>query len=151
VYVDSFIIEYNHNSSLRQDKGWDKMLIGDIIKTNRLEKKLSLTKLADQAGVSKAYLFNLENNNQKNPSLDIAQRIANVLEIDPFVLLSGTPVEKKISSAELPSFVSIFELQRQIEEMHPNKLEELKNFIEFIMWKKVKSKQEVKNRIRLID
>jgi XRE family transcriptional regulator of biofilm formation len=127
------------------------MMIGDMIKKNRLEKKLSLTKLADQAGVSKAYLFNLENNNQKNPSLDIAQRIAKVLEIDPFVLLSGGTAEIEDLAAETTNHVSIFELQTQIEELHPNKLEELKNFIEFIMWKKQKSNLKKDYRIRLID
>jgi transcriptional regulator with XRE-family HTH domain len=104
-------------------------MIGDIIKKTRLEKNLSLTKLADLAGVSKAYLFNLENNNQKNPSLDIAQKIAKVLEIDPFLLLS-----ENLQRNENMDSVGInhnqnelyFELQKQIEELHSNKLEELK-------------------------
>jgi XRE family transcriptional regulator, master regulator for biofilm formation len=131
-------------------------MIGDIIKKNRLEKNLSLTKLAELAGISKAYLFNLENNNQKNPSLDIAQKIAKVLEIDLFLPLSeDVPVDedKDSEGKNLNQKELYFELQKEIEELHSDKLEELKNFIEFTLWKRVKTNRELKKdyRFRLID
>jgi XRE family transcriptional regulator of biofilm formation len=130
------------------------MMIGDIIKKNRLEKNLSLTKLADQAGVSKAYLFNLENNNQKNPSLEIAQRISKVLEIDPFVLLSEVQAKNEDVSETAPNqYEMFFELQKLIEDLHTNKLEDLKHFIEFTLWKREKTTRTIGNEysMRLID
>ncbi|HJV31507.1 MAG TPA: helix-turn-helix domain-containing protein, partial [Bacillales bacterium] len=56
-------------------------MIGDRVKKFRQEKKMSLTELADQAGVAKSYLSSLERNLQQNPSVQFLEKIASVLEI----------------------------------------------------------------------
>jgi XRE family transcriptional regulator, master regulator for biofilm formation len=56
-------------------------MIGDRVKLLRLEKKISLSELADQAGVAKSYLSSLERNLQRNPSIQFLEKIASVLNV----------------------------------------------------------------------
>ena len=56
-------------------------MIGDRVKKFRLEKKMSLSELAEQAGVAKSYLSSLERNLQKNPSIQFLEKIAAVLNL----------------------------------------------------------------------
>ncbi|ETI70641.1 helix-turn-helix domain-containing protein [Neobacillus vireti] len=56
-------------------------MIGDRVKKFRSEKKMSLSELAEQAGVAKSYLSSLERNLQKNPSIQFLEKIAAVLNI----------------------------------------------------------------------
>ncbi|WP_312472449.1 DNA-binding anti-repressor SinI [Neobacillus sp.] len=56
-------------------------MIGDRVKKFRLEKKMSLSVLAEQAGVAKSYLSSLERNLQKNPSIQFLEKIAAVLNL----------------------------------------------------------------------
>ena len=64
------------------------MTIGERIKHYRKAKDLSLNKLGDISGVSKAYLSNLENNKSDSPSVEIVQKIAKALEISVLDLLN---------------------------------------------------------------
>jgi XRE family transcriptional regulator, master regulator for biofilm formation len=63
-------------------------MIGERVKTLRQEKKLSLSELAEQAGVAKSYLSSLERNLQTNPSIQFLEKIASVLgvSIEYFIL-----------------------------------------------------------------
>jgi XRE family transcriptional regulator, master regulator for biofilm formation len=56
-------------------------MIGDRVKKIRLEKKMSLSELADQAGVAKSYLSSLERNLQRNPSIQFLEKISAVLNV----------------------------------------------------------------------
>ncbi|AZU60884.1 helix-turn-helix domain-containing protein [Neobacillus mesonae] len=56
-------------------------MIGDRVKKFRLEKKMSLSELAEQAGVAKSYLSSLERNLQQNPSIQFLEKISHVLNI----------------------------------------------------------------------
>lgn len=56
------------------------MGVSEKIRQLRQEKKLSLNKLAEIAGISKAYLSQLENNVNKQPSAEILLKIASALE-----------------------------------------------------------------------
>lgn len=63
-------------------------MIGERVKKLRQEKKLSLSELAEQAGVAKSYLSSLERNLQTNPSVQFLEKIAAVLgvSIEYFIL-----------------------------------------------------------------
>ena len=63
------------------------MNIGERIKIIRVEKSLSLNKLAEKSGVSPAYLSTLENGKQNSPSLVICVNLANALDISLMELL----------------------------------------------------------------
>lgn len=52
------------------------------IRNIRKSKKISLRKLSDMTGISRAYLYDLESNRKFNPTLFILQKIAEVLEVD---------------------------------------------------------------------
>ena len=55
------------------------MNLSQKIRQLREEKELSLNKLAEIAGISKAYLSQLENNVSKQPSAEILFKIATAL------------------------------------------------------------------------
>lgn len=52
------------------------------IRNIRKSKKISLRKLSDMTGISRAYLYDLESNRRFNPTMFILQKIAEVLEVD---------------------------------------------------------------------
>jgi XRE family transcriptional regulator of biofilm formation len=56
-------------------------MIGERVKKLRLEKRMSLSELADQAGVAKSYLSSLERNLQTNPSIQFLEKISAVLNV----------------------------------------------------------------------
>ena len=57
------------------------MDLGQKIRQLREEKELSLNKLAEKAGISKAYLSQLENDLSKQPSAEILRKIASVFSM----------------------------------------------------------------------
>ncbi|MDE0635330.1 MAG: helix-turn-helix transcriptional regulator [Candidatus Poribacteria bacterium] len=57
------------------------MDLGQKIRQLRKKKELSLNKLAENAGISKAYLSQLENDVSKQPSAEILLKIASALGI----------------------------------------------------------------------
>ncbi|MDB2091420.1 MULTISPECIES: helix-turn-helix domain-containing protein [Clostridium] len=56
-------------------------MVGIKISKLRKEKGLSLSKLAEMAQISKSYLSDLENEKKENPSVEILEKIARVLEV----------------------------------------------------------------------
>lgn len=56
-------------------------MIGERVKQLRLEKKMSLSELAEKAGVAKSYLSSIERNLQNNPSIQFLEKIAKVLNV----------------------------------------------------------------------
>jgi len=63
--------------------------IGERLRTERMLKGLSVTELADRAGISKAYVSQLEAGAQQNPSLDVLKKLADALEITVGRLIGG--------------------------------------------------------------
>lgn len=58
-----------------------------MIKTLRQEKGLSQKALAEQVGVTDAYITMLESGKRKNPSLDILKKLAKALDVPVTELL----------------------------------------------------------------
>lgn len=56
-------------------------LIGKKIKEIRLEKKMSISELAEKAGVAKSYLSSIERSIQTNPSIQFIEKISQVLGV----------------------------------------------------------------------
>jgi XRE family transcriptional regulator, master regulator for biofilm formation len=116
----------------------DGKMNGEYIRNRRIEKRLSLSELAQLANVSKTYLSSLERNIQKNPSLDIVKKIADVLEIDPMLLINNIKNNENESIKENTHtpIESVFHLKKHIEELDTKQLENLRDFIDFTLWKK---------------
>ncbi len=68
--------------------------LGMKIGARRRELGMSLERLAELSGSSKSYLWELENRDKPNPSLEKANRIALALKIAPEALFN-TAVEAK--------------------------------------------------------
>jgi XRE family transcriptional regulator, master regulator for biofilm formation len=56
-------------------------MIGERVKKLREKRKMSMTELAEKAGVAKSYLSSLERNLQTNPSIQFLEKISAVLNI----------------------------------------------------------------------
>ncbi|MEB3100791.1 helix-turn-helix domain-containing protein [Ferviditalea candida] len=56
-------------------------MIGKRLQQLRKERGLSLSMLAERAGIAKSYLSSLERDIQKNPSIQVLEKIAGVLKI----------------------------------------------------------------------
>ncbi|AJD90447.1 transcriptional regulator [Jeotgalibacillus malaysiensis] len=102
-------------------------MIGDRVKALRKEKKMSLTELADQAGVAKSYISSLERNLQKNPSIQFLEKIAPVLGVTVNSLLDPDSDENNVDSEWV-------NLAKTAMESGISK-EQFKEFIEFNKWR----------------
>lgn len=57
------------------------MSIGAKLKQRRMKKGWSLQQVADEVGVSKAHVYELELNKVKNPSVEILKKLAALFEM----------------------------------------------------------------------
>ncbi|MBP2241872.1 XRE family transcriptional regulator of biofilm formation [Cytobacillus eiseniae] len=62
-------------------------MIGKNVARIRKQKGYTLSEFAELANISKSYLSNIERNINKNPSLEVMQKIAKVLNVDLITLL----------------------------------------------------------------
>ncbi|MDQ0214720.1 XRE family transcriptional regulator of biofilm formation [Oikeobacillus pervagus] len=102
-------------------------MIGERVKKLRLEKKISLSELAEKAGVAKSYLSSLERNLQSNPSIQFLEKISSALDVSLESILHEQiskekldPEWKKLAQEAMSSGIS---------------KEEFRQFIEFNKWK----------------
>ncbi|MGD7022844.1 helix-turn-helix domain-containing protein [Rossellomorea vietnamensis] len=102
-------------------------MIGERVKKLRQERKMSMTELADKAGVAKSYLSSIERNLQKNPTVQFLEKISKALDVPVDSLLYDTVEDKHIDS----DWVSIVE---QAMDSGISK-EQFREFIEFNKWK----------------
>jgi XRE family transcriptional regulator, master regulator for biofilm formation len=102
-------------------------MIGERIKKLRVEKRMSLSELADQAGVAKSYLSAIERNLQSNPSIQVLEKIASVLSV---------PVEhlilEQINKEDLDS--DWMNLVKEAMNSGVSK-EQFRDFLEFNKWR----------------
>ncbi|MDM5361243.1 helix-turn-helix domain-containing protein [Peribacillus sp. RS7] len=105
-------------------------MIGERVKKLREEKKMSMTELADKAGVAKSYLSSLERNLQTNPSIQFLEKISTVLNIPVDALLYDAP-NKEILDTDWMKIVE--------EAMNSGvSKQQFREFIEFNKWRKDK-------------
>lgn len=112
-------------------------MIGDKVKKFRMEKGLSLTELAERAGVAKSYLSSIERNIQSNPSIQFLEKIASVLNI-PIESLIHETEQPETEEAELDD-----EWKNLIYEAIESGIskEQFREFLEFNRWRMQNAKQ----------
>lgn len=71
------------------------MTFGEYIKKMRSNKNLSSRELARKAGISQAYLSQLETGKNKNPTAETINKLAKALEVDYMELLFQTELVQK--------------------------------------------------------
>ena len=107
-------------------------MIGNKIYYFRKQRGLTLSELAKRALISKSYLSNIERNINKNPSIQIMEKIAGVLQVDLSMLLKPeiVEVEPPVEEEWLYCIQELKEAGIKIEDIRDNIL-----LIEFIKWR----------------
>lgn len=112
-------------------------MIGKNIAEIRKRRGYTLSELADLSNISKSYLSNIERNINKNPSIEVIQKIARVLNVDFMMLIQP--------ELDMDSHLYIeqewSDLLRELKDLGINKndIEEYKTLVEFIKWQNQKS------------
>ncbi|MEY2192756.1 helix-turn-helix domain-containing protein [Neobacillus sp. BF23-41] len=104
-------------------------MIGRNIYEIRMKKGLTLSELAERASISKSYLSNIERNLNQNPSIQVINKIAHVLNIDLKVLLKTEATDEYHQQQDKEWIEIINELKKSGIEK-----QEYKTLIEFIKW-----------------
>lgn len=107
-------------------------VIGEKIKALRQEKKLSISELAEQAGIAKSYLSSIERHIQSNPSIQVIEKICDVLGVSVNQLMA----EKEYSTDELDD--EWLEIVREAMNSGVSK----ERFIDYLEYNKWRNKQE---------
>ncbi|GHH97583.1 helix-turn-helix domain-containing protein [Neobacillus kokaensis] len=103
---------------------------GNKLKQLRGDKGLSLTKLSELTGISKSYLSLMERDIQTNPSLDILEKIARILEVEVDYFVNNTePFRKKKSSVKSTLKV---EIELSEDQLSPQKLQQIQQLLNVI-------------------
>ena len=115
-------------------------MIGKNIYWLRKEKGLTLSELAERANVAKSYLSNIERNINQNPSINIVEKIAQVLNVDMKTLINGEMIETQTIETEWMDLIN----QLKKSGIKKEDIQEYKTLIEFIKWKNNQSEEETK-------
>ncbi|UOR13795.1 helix-turn-helix domain-containing protein [Halobacillus amylolyticus] len=108
-------------------------MIGNNIHNIRKSKGLSLSGLAKKANISKSYLSNIERNVNKNPSIQMINKIASVLDVEINALLKQEPSLEPSQRLEYEWIQFVNELKES--GVQKDQLQEYKGLIEFIKWR----------------
>src|SRR5437868_15322790 len=84
----------------------DPALFGEIVRTARQRRGLSLAEVADLAGTSPSHLSRLERGKRLALSRDLLSRIATTLEVDTLRLFSAAgllppPIERALADPDV--------------------------------------------------
>ncbi|WP_174614289.1 helix-turn-helix domain-containing protein [Virgibacillus ihumii] len=110
-------------------------MIGETIKQLRKTKKLSISELAERAGVAKSYLSSIERNLQSNPSIQFMEKISAVLGVSVNELIGED--DQKSKQEKLDG--EWIEIVREAMESGVTK-EQFKDYLEFTKWRKEQDK-----------
>ncbi|MDN4861139.1 helix-turn-helix domain-containing protein [Priestia aryabhattai] len=109
-------------------------MIGYRVKEIRMRKNISLSKLAERSKVAKSYLSNLERDICVNPTIDIVQKLAKALDVNPSYILNWKEIDMELESAR----DSLIYIKNKITDMDITQLEELKNHIDVTILRRKK-------------
>jgi XRE family transcriptional regulator, master regulator for biofilm formation len=115
-------------------------MIGSNISTIRKRRGLTLSELADRANVSKSYLSNLERNLNKNPSIQVIEKISTVLDVGLTTILQFNSPEENKHLLESEWLDFIHELKDS--GIEKEQLQQYKTVIEFIKWQNHKVEEK---------
>ncbi|ENQ3078083.1 helix-turn-helix domain-containing protein [Bacillus sp. WLY-B-L8] len=107
-------------------------MIGRNIYQIRKKKGFTLSELAERAGISKSYLSNIERSINQNPSIQVLEKIASVLESDLNTLLEAKTNTGTKQQIEKEWIDFVYELKKA--GIHTEKLGDYKILIDFIRW-----------------
>jgi len=106
-------------------------MIGEQIKKFRLAKGMSLSELADSAGVAKSYLSSIERNIQSNPSIQFLDKISSVLGVSVETLLNERNETESLQHLDS----TWLELVKEAMDSGVSK-DQFREYLEFNKWRK---------------
>lgn len=109
-------------------------MIGKIIHKIRLEKRLSLSEVAERAGIAKSYLSSIERDIQDNPSIQVLEKICGVLGLSVPALLNSAnedDVKDVIDTLDADWLALVREAQNSGVDK-----EQFREFLQFQLWRK---------------
>lgn len=110
-------------------------MIGKNISKIRKRQRLTLSELAEKAGISKSYLSNIERELNRNPSIRVLKKVACVLNVEVKALLIGEETKETVRlDKEWLDFVN--ELRES--GIGKDQIQDYKKLIEFIQWQNEK-------------
>lgn len=105
-------------------------MLGERIKELRTEQNMSISELAEKAGVAKSYLSSIERNKQTNPSIQFIEKISDALDVSVNDLLYDAG-DVKIEDLDKEWLEIVLEaMQSGVSKR------EFKEFLEFNKWRK---------------
>lgn len=115
-------------------------MIGKNIYEIRKKRGYTLSELAEKASISKSYLSNIERNLNKNPSIQVLEKIASVLNVDLKTLLKSgaNPEKRQLIEREWIDFVN----ELKDTGIDKEQIQEYRKLIEFIKWQNEKVDSE---------
>jgi XRE family transcriptional regulator, master regulator for biofilm formation len=107
-------------------------MIGKRIQRLRQQMGLSISELADRAGIAKSYLSTIERDIQGNPSIHVLEKLCSVLHVSLPEILQDSSDEPSAKSAPLDA--EWMEIVRQAMNSGVTK-EQFRDFLEFQIWR----------------
>lgn len=120
------------NSGDGHAKKGDSRMIGKRVKELRLEKGLTISELAEKAGVAKSYLSSIERDIQSNPSIQFLEKICAVLNV---------PVETFLHDKQSPADGLDPEWMELVREAMASGISK-EQFLEFLEYNKWRNKKQ---------
>jgi XRE family transcriptional regulator, master regulator for biofilm formation len=119
-------------------------MLGKRVKKLRMERGLSLSELAEAAGVAKSYLSTIERDIHSNPSVHVLDKIAAALNVSMKLLVEPNTPEQEPESEPAPDPSVIQEWYDLFHDalncgISPK---ELRSMIDFRKWQVDQSKKE---------
>lgn len=71
-------------------------MIGNNIRKLRKNQNMSISELAEKAGVAKSYLSSIERNIQSNPSIQFIGKVSHVLNVSMSDLIRHDPINHEL-------------------------------------------------------
>ena len=114
-----------------------KVQIGELLRLKRVEKRQSLSEIAEKVGVSINYISEIEKGNKTNPSDDIIVRLAEIFSLnedDLFFSFNKLPLSARNEIHEYPSLAKALSQLNNDETMSREKKEQF--YTKLVYWYK---------------
>lgn len=110
-------------------------MIGNTIYKLRKQRGLTLSELAERAKISKSYLSNIERSLNSNPSIQVIEKISNVLQVDISILINSEEVTSLVEDEWIQFINELKDAGIKIADIRSNSM-----LMEYIKWRQEKMK-----------
>ena len=87
--------------------------LAQTLKECRRDRGWSLDKVAEKAGLTKSYIWEIEKGRTKNPTVETVEKIARVFALDPAALCGWHDHQSIFTPQELETIVLLREIEKR--------------------------------------